>query len=298
MANLTIRNASGVNKYLGAVGAGTDLSPFITLHQAVNSDGEVYMNDPLLTAAAQELVAINRITHVNKFGSAADVDTNALYTVWDGKTTGGDYPDINYTWPSDTGAVYYLSSSAAGDTQDYEVQGLDGDFAVQAITVTATGLTPVAIQTGGGSETWVRVFRIKNLGTTNNAGIIFVNRENNHTVGIPDDSSQIAAMIQIGKNQTLMALSTVPAGKTAYLKDRYYSCGKAEDFLVEFHARSFGSVFRVQDRQFLYQQFISNDTRPYTKYLEKTDFEILAQSLSNVNKPVSAGYNYYLVDNV
>jgi len=79
------------------VGAGTDLSPFITLHQAVNSDGEVYMNDPLLTAAAQELVAINRITHVNKFGSAADVDTNALYTVWDGKTTGGDYPDINYT---------------------------------------------------------------------------------------------------------------------------------------------------------------------------------------------------------
>jgi len=145
---------------------------------------------------------------------------------------------------------------------------------------------------------WVRVFRIKNLGTTNNAGIIFVNRENNHTDGIPDDSSQIAAMIQIGKNQTLMALSTVPAGKTAYLKDRYYSCGKAEDFLVEFQARSFGSVFRVQDRQFLYQQFISNDTRPYTKYLEKTDFEILAQSLSNVNKPVSAGYNYYLVDNV
>jgi len=258
----------------------------------INTSGEQLSFSPLLDISRG---LITGLSYVNKFGRADDVDTGNYSAIWDGKRTGGDYPNADYTTPSNVGTTFYISSSDNSDTQTYEVQGLDANFDPQTITVTNAGNTVTPIISGG-TEKWTRVFRIKNTGTTDNAGIIFVASEDNHTSGVPDDSAKIVGMISIEKNQTLMAIYTVPNGKTAYMLRNYISCGRGEDFEVEMLARSFGGVWQVKDHQHLYQMNIQNSFTPYPKFTAKTDIKVMAKSLSTTDKPVSAGFDLILVD--
>lgn len=133
---------------------------------------------------------------VNKFGQNADIGTAAYEDIWD---NGGVY-----TYPGDGVApITHIDSDDAADTEDIEVQGLDinGDLVVQTITLTGT---TIAILT---TPLW-RVFRLKNVGTVDLVG-------NVQAVNAGD--TVIYAKIQIGNNQTLMALYTIPNGKTGYM---------------------------------------------------------------------------------
>jgi len=231
---------------------------------------------------------------VNKFGRATDIDTGASFAVWDGKSDTTNYPDADYTWQSSSFTAY-ITSSDNGDTQDYEIQGLAADYTLQTVTQTAAGNTVTEV---GTSKTWIRIFRVKNVGATNNAGIIFINTADNHTAGIPNVDTNIVAIISIGKNQTLMAVYTVPLAKTAILLRAYYGCGKSEDFDVSLCARPDGQVFQIKDEQLLYQNFLSNKFAGNvgTTFAAKTDIMIKAESLTNANKVIAAGFDLLLVD--
>lgn len=149
--------------------------------------------DSNLPIAAGEVPGYSSI---NKFG-ATDGDVTAG-TIWDGNDGTATYP-----YPS-SGVISITSSSNAG--ANVEVQGLDSNFE-PATEVVAIGST--------GSTTFSRVFRA-----------IMVDTNNDEDVTINQGGS-IAAKIIEDQGQTLMAVYTVPAGKTAYLTHVNYSSDKA-----------------------------------------------------------------------
>lgn len=165
---------------------------------------------------------------INKFGQNEDIGTGAFEDIWDG---GGSYP-----YPADNAApITHIYSTNAGDTQEIEVQGLDITGLLTLQTITLTGTTVSVLTT----PLW-RVFRLKNEGVTNNAGIIHAS----------DAGKAVSyAQIAIGNNQTLMALWTVPLGMTAYMLTLDASmAGLKKDYVIDGHMyfRTLGKVFQIK----------------------------------------------------
>ena len=170
---------------------------------------------------------------VSKFGHNADVGAS-VEEVWDGSAS--------YVFMS-AASTLYLSSDNAGDDQDYIVYGLDANWDAQSATVTANGKSFVAIE-----GTWIRVFRVINQGTTDNAGNIYVSDSNTDAGGdgIPDTATAIKAKILAGLNQTMMAIWSVPDDYTAYLVSYYASTNSSKATDVYLMVRPFGGVFQVK----------------------------------------------------
>ena len=133
---------------------------------------------------------------INKFG-ATDGDVTAG-TVWDGNSGTTVYP-----YPA-AGVITITSASNTG--ADVEVQGLDSNFEL-ATEVVAIG--------GTGTTTFSRIFRAIMVDTNNDSDVTI------------NQGGSIAAKIIEDQGQTLMAVYTVPAGKTAYLTHVNYSSDKA-----------------------------------------------------------------------
>ncbi len=138
---------------------------------------------------------------VNKFGRNQTIQKAADEDIWDG---GGSYA----FYPTTAIAVDIVSTDG-GDTQDYEVFGLDGTGALQSEIITATGDTAKDLA----NDYW-RIFRVVNTNTTANAGTITIAADGGGG-GVADNV--VAAQITIGFNQTLMALYTIPIGKTGFM---------------------------------------------------------------------------------
>lgn len=133
---------------------------------------------------------------VNKFGQNDALNSSTYEDIWDG---GG-----NYIYPANgTNPITKLVAHNSADTELIEVQGLDinGDLVTQ--TKTLTGLTAVTLDT----PLW-RVFRLKNVGTSDLVDDV---------CAINDGDTIDYACINNGNNQTLMALYTIPNGKSGYL---------------------------------------------------------------------------------
>jgi len=274
----------------------TDPETFAARQKVTNSDavdtdyGSVVrpapsVNDDILLAVPAGL--ITGVSSINKFGSGT-VGGAADETIWDGTSLTGI---TNYTYMAD-GATLYLSSDAAGDDQVYEVQGLDATYAAQTVNVTANGVTFVEL-TG---TTWSRVFRVKNLGATDNAGNIYISDDNTDAGGngIPDTLTNVKAMIGIGNNQTLMAIYTVPTGCTAYITQWAASAGKGDDVEVTMWARPTGGVFQIKDTHHVYQTDYSKEFKPYQGFAAKTDIEMKGH-IGGGGGEVSAGFDIILV---
>ena len=133
---------------------------------------------------------------INKFG-ATDGDVTAG-TIWDGNSGSTVYP-----YPA-AGVITITSASNTG--ADVEVQGLDSNFE-PATEVVAIG--------GTGTTTFSRIFRAIMVDTNNDSDVTI------------NQGGSIAAKIIEDQGQTLMAVYTVPAGKTAYLTHVNYSSDKA-----------------------------------------------------------------------
>ena len=146
-----------------------------------------------LPIAAGEVTGYSSI---NKFG-ATDGDVTAG-TVWDGNSGSTTYP-----YPA-AGVITITSSQNAGAA--VEVQGLDSNFE-PATEVVAIG--------GTGTTTFSRIFRAIMVDTNNDSDVTI------------NQGGSIAAKIIEDQGQTLMAVYTVPAGKTAYLTHVNYSSDKA-----------------------------------------------------------------------
>lgn len=228
---------------------------------------------------------------IHKFAHNPDIDDGDTEDVWD---FGGTYTYLT------TGTILYVSSSNAGDTQEIEIQGLDADYRLQTISVTLQGQTKTQVGTG---ETWSRVFRMINNGSTDLAGILYIYEDDTLTGGVPDTDSKVKGQINNGFNQTLMSQYCSPANKHGYLFQGYASLAFEPGFFsttaiatIDFKARPFGGVFQTKE-------FVSvSNGAPFVlpfpiplMFPPKTDFKVRATS-SAANVGVSVGYDILLID--
>ena len=236
-------------------------------------------------------------TFIHKYGRSPDFDnTDGDVSIWDGADDGGtDEMQYNY---STSAIIDSIVSSNAGDTQDIEVQGLDTNYALVTQTITITGQTRKALDTS-----LIRVFRLVNVGSTDVAGNVYCYENTALTAGVPTDTTKIRAMIVDGNNQTGMAIYTVPAGKTGYLRQWFASSSgakKTTNYLIKLKARPFGQVFNLK-----HSVSIADDApymHPYIEpqiFTEKTDVEMTAfvTDTGITAASVSGGFDMVLVDN-
>lgn len=236
-------------------------------------------------------------TFIHKFGRAPDFDTgDGNVTIWDGAEDVG-LNEMQYNY-STTAIIDSLSSSNNGDTQDVEVQGLDTNYALVVQTITLTGQTRVALTTN-----LIRIFRIKNIGSVDVAGNVYCYENTTIAAGVPTDTTKVRAVLVDGNNQTEMAVYTVPAGKTAYVRSWFASSSgakKTTNYLIKLRARPFGQVFQLKHSSSV------ADAAPYQHlyvepevFTEKTDIEMTALLTEGgvTEAAVSAGFDIVLVDN-
>ncbi len=236
---------------------------------------------------------------IHKFGYAPEFATaDNTIDIWDGADESG-IDEMVYTY-SATAAIDSLSSSNDTDTQDIEIQGLDANYAVVIQTITITGQTRKALDTN-----LIRIFRMKNVGSTDLAGYLYCYENTAIASGVPIDTSKIRAVIQNGFNQTLMALYTIPANVTGYMRDWYAStagANKSSNYIVDLYARPFGEVFQLK-----YKSAIENGGTSYIQhryqepevFTQKTDIAMRVTSTGAgvTGAAISAGFDIVLIDN-
>jgi len=277
----------------GADSTGTDRAVMTTvdgnLSISDNSDG---------LAIAQGLVT--GLSFVHKFGFAPDFDTgDGEVDVWDGAEDNTTWEAMNYTF-STSGIINSISSSDAGDSQTLEIQGLDEDWELTTLSATLSGQTRV-----GFSPELIRVFRVKNINSTPLSGHAIVYENTAITDGVPDDATKIRAIVHPDADQTEMAIYTIPAGKTAYIRSfNVAQAGgvRSTNYLFKLFARKPGGVFQLKHRTAIsstgnpYQHTYIEPEGPFT---EKTDIKMTVQvtAASITAAAAVAGFDLVLVDN-
>lgn len=228
---------------------------------------------------------------VNKFGASSSVADGVAEEIWDGATA--------YTWPTTASITHIWSAVDSATTRGVvvEVQGLDASWALVVQNVTtdaADSTTEVALTTP-----LIRVFRMKVLDASAMDQILRVG---------PTGKATHQAQIGIGNNQTLMAIYTVPLGKTAYITNYYASIiGEAgppatipDYVLFRLWNRDNTNGYAPQLKHELGMVLVGNsqishEYDPYLSIPEKTDIWLEATPDGD-DAYVSAGFDIYLVD--
>lgn len=230
--------------------------------------------------------AYQQVSSVNKFGRNSAIASGAQEEIWDGSAA--------YSFPSTAlmTSISQTTDQVAMRGQTVQVQGLDADWAltVQDVALDAANTTTVVTL----ATPLIRVFRMKVQANVVGDSAIRV-----HNAAETIDYASIGA----GNNQTLMAIYTVPAGKTAYMTNYYASVNPATNqdptsMPLRLWARDNVNGYARQIKHVI--GIVSGDYqhsfKPYQKFTEKTDIFITAQPVGKV-ADVSAGFDLVLVDN-
>lgn len=216
------------------------------------------------------------ITSIHKFGAVPAMSQNQTGTIW-------DVNDTNYPWSAfDTAGTLSIPAVNASDNgKSVVLVGLDSDYLelTETVTVSSSGATTT-------TQSFKRIFRayVTN-GSTTNVGDIVIQK-----------GGTTVATIKAGKSQTLMAVYTIPAGKTGYLLKGVCTCQANADASGNMFIRYFGQdSFRVghsfevsgSGGQYLYDFGIP------VKIPEKSDIDIRCSVRSN-NARVTAAFDIVL----
>lgn len=168
---------------------------------------------------------ISETSFIHKFGAVPAMSQNTTGTIW-------DVNDTVYPWSAfDTAGIVNVDRDSASDANKVvTVIGLDQDYLPATETITLTSANDNA-----GTITWKRVFRAFVTDGVTNVGNINIQRD-----------STTVARITAGSGQTLMAVYTVPAGKTGYLYQGTCSAQASADGTGNMYVRYFGQTsFRI-----------------------------------------------------
>ena len=222
---------------------------------------------------------------IHKFGAVPLMSTNpGIGSVW-------DKSDTLYPWAAfDVPGPLTISTTTTNGTSDPDdngmvvtILGLDENFLPVSEEITISG------SSGTGSQTFARVYRA--FTSQDNATQVRVSS----TTGTPTEILRI----NIHKGQTLMAIYTVPAGKTAYLTKGVATCAANADTTIDMMVRYGGvGAFRIGHTaevvgvggQYQYEFSVP------VQMPEKTDIDIRAEVRSN-NARVTAAFDILLIDN-
>jgi len=208
-------------------------------------------------------------SHINKFGYRSTLATTGFETIWDGAAS-------NYTYQT-VGTAIATSDAAASadDTKEVNIQGLDENYNEVSETITI----------GGGASTaqFSRVFR---------ARMVSENNDGNVTI----TTTGTVAYIQEDAGQTLMAVYTIPAGKTGYLIKLHGTVDKNQDAIFRLVSRDFGTtVFNVKGQFGVFANSFDYDYPVPLVFSEKTDIEVRADAGNSMGG--GALFDIILVDN-
>jgi len=264
------------------------------------ADGNLTVSDESSGLAIAE-GNVSGKTFIHKFGAAPDFDVaDGFVTVWDGADDAG-IAQMEYQY-STTADIGLLCSSSASDTGDIEIQVLDSNYELVTYTVTLNGQTDVDVSAVGGTD-GIRVFRMKNVGSSDFVGDVYIRQNGTtQTAGVPDTATSVRAVVRNGNNQTEMAVYTIPAGKTGYMRDWYASTAGAKRdsaHTIKVLARPFGQVFQlkhtsnidVNGTSYLQHKYIEPEV-----FAEKTDIEMKMDTDQDI-AGVATGFDIVLVDN-
>ena len=236
--------------------------------------------------------SIQGMSCVNKFGANPDITAGTTEDCWD---FGG-----TYTFPATADITHISQDSDQVGTDGgatIQVQGLDvnWDLVIQTADLDgANTTTPVALTTP-----LRRVFRMKV-----HANVVLAEDIRVKNAG----GTATYAMVQAGNNQTLMAIYTVPNGKTAYMTQYYADNVPTEskkpdsvEFKLWVADRDNGYEFQLKHERAIpiagagvIQPFF-----PYLKITQKSDIKIAAEVVGGVGDDghPHAGFDLILVDN-
>jgi len=225
---------------------------------------------------------------VSKFGYNPFISSTAYESIWEGSNA--------YPWQTVADQLEVLSSdaddtSAGTGARTVELQGLDSSWNLLTETVIMNGTS--AVTTTG---SFLRIFRARVV-TAGSSG------RNEGTITIRDqDTSTTRALITNGatdgNGQTLMAVYTIPAGKTGYIININVSSQKDQEQTYRLMARDntvANAAWNV--KEFLTGRGGFSDWRKYAinKATEKTDLDF--QVISNSTSAAAGGFELILIDN-
>lgn len=224
-------------------------------------------------------IARNRIrntSHINKFGYNESVGT-VFELITDLGTN---------VLPSSAGVVTLVSAStddtsAGTGARTVQVEGLDANYAPLTETFTMDGTTNVV-----GSSSFLRVFRMRVL----TAGTEEINA-GNITASIGGSN---VAQILADKGQTLMAVYTIPAGKSGYLTKFQGSLSKNQEAVFKIRVKEFGGGFNVKGQFGTFSNTITYDYPIPLRFKEKTDIQILGKA--GATSEMGAIFDIVLID--
>ena len=227
---------------------------------------------------------------VEKFGRNPNVATT-IETVWE---HGGMYEYLT------TASQIFIYSASSDDgvgqigAIKVTVQGLDENYNIISEELTVNG--------AGSTLTFFRVYRafITDAGSSgyNKGHLIISSQSNGAGIVLADIGGDGTGVNFVGYGQTMLALYTVPAGKTAYVTqwtigngNYNTSCSAFLRSRVPFN----GFVMTTSDTMAVSGGFhVKNYSIPL-KFVEKTDIEI--QAFDGGGTIVSSTFNIILVDN-
>ncbi|MHA1400160.1 MAG: hypothetical protein ACTSQE_07410 [Candidatus Heimdallarchaeaceae archaeon] len=250
------------------------------------------VRDPLLEIAKGNVTGHSG---VNKFGHVEDIDISDVpVDIWNGGSV----------WVAPTAARTHdiVSDDVNDDVGDtgartINIQGLDSNWELQEEVIPMNGTTNVAT-----ANTYVRIFRmyVVTVGSS-------LTNEGNITATAQVDGT-VTAAITTGKGQTLMAIYTIPAGKTGYITKGYTTItrqDKTSGAMAEFEFRGrFDADVSTSPWRTLWAGGISVDGSsayehsysPYVAVSEKTDLVFRCIYVSDNNTKIGAGFDIILID--
>ncbi len=233
---------------------------------------------------------------VNKFGEV-NIDTkDETWVVWDGADDdiGGATGPYPYPTTATITDINQAADQAAMRGENIEVQGLDAswELSVETIALDASDTsTKVTLVTP-----LIRIFRMKVV-----ANVVIDEDVRAMDTGA---GTEIFALIQAGNNQTLMALYTIPAGKTGLLIDYWASMTvedtkepKGANIRLWMADRANSYEFQLKHSRGIQKggQGFDHKFTPYMRVNEKTDIKLEAYVDDQPGK-IGAGFDIILVD--
>jgi hypothetical protein len=216
---------------------------------------------------------------VSKFGFNDRVSSVNTEDVWDGSNI--------YTFPTVDRTVN-LASTSPNDTvggtgaEHVRLDGLSLAYAPISEVVLMNGTADVL-----SANSYLRLPRM----TVIKAGSSDWN-EGDITATSTVDNLLLAQITEL-QGQTLMALDTIPAGKTAYLIE--WAADVDTRVVASIMVRPFGEAFQTK-RKIITSVPAVKMWKPYLEITEKSDIRVLAESATG-NNEVGSYFNYILVDN-
>lgn len=233
------------------------------------------------------------MTVEHKFGRNPDIDTGTdPEDIWD---AGGIWAAPTASRTHQIVSTDVNDTSAGSGARTIRILGLDSSFALQQEELTLNGTANVPT-----ASTYTMIYRLIVLtagATGSNEGTI---------TATADTDGTVTAQINIGNNQTGMAIYQIPAGKTGYLLNFYGSLadsgGQGANVDIQLLVQPTGGVFNVKQFHGLTNAGAAHFNHifpvpfPANGLAAKDTIKMQAKTTSANDAVVSAGFDIILVD--